>query len=323
MPYYRGRRWRRRPRRYVRRWFRRRVRRFVNGSSRSIARIKTSFVQTKEISAGYGTHPGEVYFSSPFASASADGSIAHSLLYRQYCHLYEEVKIIGVKIALSVVTPVGDVTTPSLQIYTAWDRKRGNGEAAPTGNDIISSSTYNVATALNNNVAKLTRACYASDLMEKAMWLDSEIPEANNYHNKAWVAAGANPNMFHPCFMLTTVSPSLGAAHPITISVSYTYYLAFRNPKFGGGTESSAKVQDLGVRAVSFPDDEGDGDMDDGEGDMDEPNQPQIDAAYAAAAVGGSTVKTQPKSAALMEASHRKKHAAAKAIVLDPPSKNA
>lgn len=320
MPYYRGRRWRRRPRRYVRRWFRRRFRRFVNGSSRSISRIKTSFTMTKDISAGYGTTPGAVYYSSPFNNLGSDGSLAHSLLYRQYCNLYEEVKIIGVKVSLAVVTPVGDVTTPSLQLYTAWDRKRGYDEGAPTANDIIASSTYNVATALNNNVAKLTRSCYASDLMEKAMFVDSGLA-ADTFYNRAWRAAEQNPTFFHPSFMLTAISPSLGAAHNITISVSYTYYLAFRNPKYGGG-DASANVQDLGVRSVSFPDDEG-GDMNDEEGDMDEPNQPQIDAALARAAVAGSTVATQPKSAALMEASHRKKHAATKAIVLDPPSKNA
>lgn len=320
MPYYRGRRWRRRPRRYVRRWFRRRFRRYVNGSSRSISRIKTSFVETHEISAGYGTTPGDVVYTLPYGSLNnAKGSLAHSLLYRQYCNLYEEVKIIGVKVALSVVTPVGDQVTPSLQIYTAWDRKHGRDEAAPTGQKIMASSTYNVATALNNNVAKITRACYASDLMERAVWIDSNLT-ADTFTGKAWYQAGVNPTMFCPSFMFTTLSPSLGAAHNITVSLSYTYYLAFRNPKFGGG-EQSARVEDMGVRAVSFADDDGDGDMDDG-GDVDEPNQPQIDAALAAAAVGGSTVKTRPKSAALMEASHRKKHAANKAIVLDPPSKN-
>lgn len=319
--YYRGRRWRRRPRRYVRRWFRRRVRRFVNGSSRSIARIKTSFTLTKEVSAGYGTTPGTVVYTVPYGTNVADGSLYHSLLYRQYCNLYEQVKIIGVKIAFAVVTPVGDVTTPSLQIYTAWDRNWGQGDQVPTGNSIVSSSTYNVATALNNNVAKITRACYASDLMEKATWIDTDVSEYGT--NKAWYAAQQNPNMFSPSFMFTCLSPSLGAAHNITVSLSFTYYLAFRNPKFGGGAESEAKVQDLGVRAVSFPDADDDGDMDaEDNGDV-EPAQPQIDAALARAAVGGSTVKSQPKSAALMEASHRKKHAATKAIVLDPPSKNA
>lgn len=244
---YRYRRYR--PRRYIRRWFRRRFRRFVNGSSRSISRVKTSFVMTKVVSAGYGTNPGDVVYSIPYGTSDADGSLYHSLLYRNYCNLYEQVKIIGVKVALAVVTPVGDVTTPSLQIYTAWDRNWGQGDTAPTGDNIVSSSTYNVATALNNNVAKITRSCYASDLMEKATWIDTDVSQYGT--NKAWYSAQSNPNMFSPSFMFTTISPSLADAHNITVSLSYTYYLAFRNPKYGAG---GSGAKDMPEKAVALPD---------------------------------------------------------------------
>lgn len=262
--YYRYRRsYRRRPRRYVRRWFKRRFSRFVNGSSRSIARIKTSFVQTTTLSAGYGSTAGEVFYTSPYGSASA-GALSHSQLYRTYCSLYEEVKIIGVKVSVAVVTPVGDTATPSLQMYTAWDRKHAATSDIPTADSIVSSSTYNVATALNNNVAKITRSCYASDLMEKATWIDASLN--STYGNLAWAAGGANCPCFAPCFEMTLVSPSLGAAHNVVVSVSYTYYLAFRNPKFGGGT--AAKDVPESTRSVSFADSEFET-LDDEDGDMD------------------------------------------------------
>lgn len=225
--------------------------------------MKTSIVETSTISAGFGNTPGDVYSTSPFAANNAGaGALAKSQLYRTYTTLYEEVKILGVKISIAVVTPVGDTTTPSLQIYTAWDRKHGYGEPAATAADIISSSTYNVATALNNNVAKLSRYLFASDLMEKAIWIDASTNA--QYANTAWMAAGVNCPCFCPSFLFTCLSPSLGAAHNITISVSYTYYLAFRNPKFGG-SNSGSKVENLGPRSV-FPD--GAGDMDGDGGDM-------------------------------------------------------
>lgn len=225
--------------------------------------MKTSFVETKTVSAGYGTTPGDVYYSAPFDNNSSDGSIAHSQLYRTYTTLYEEVKIIGVKVSLAVVTPVGDTTTPSLQIYTAWDRKHGFSEDAPTATQIIQASTYNVATALNNNVAKITRSCYASDLMEKAQWIDATT--GGSYGNVAYMDSEHHCPCFCPSFMFTCLSPSLGAAHNVTISISYTYYMAFRNPKFGGGSSKSV-VTDLGERVAtkgaSADDEDGDMDMD-------------------------------------------------------------
>lgn len=250
---YRRRGWgRRRYKRYWKKYWRRYSRKFVNGSSRSIARIKTSIVQTSTLSAGHGTSPGAVYYTSPFGAGSA-GALSHSLLYRTYTKLYEEVKVIGVKISVAVVTPVGDSATPSLQIYTAWDRKHAATDDVPTAAEIMSSSTYNVATALNNNVAKITRSCYASDLMEKATWIDATVNDS--YGNLAWLAGGAHCPCFAPSFQMTLVSPSLGEDHNVTVSISYTYYLAFRNPKYGGGS-SGAKVDDLGARVVSFPDDD-------------------------------------------------------------------
>lgn len=236
------RRFKRRYRRWGKRYFKKRFRRYINGSSKSTIRIKTSWTTTPTVSAGYGTTPGDVIYSKPYAGSGNEGSLQHSQLYKTYCSLYEEVKIIGVKINMAVITPVGDTTTPSLQIFSAWDRKRGDGEAAPTGAEIVASSTSAVATAINNSVAKISRSCWASDLMEKATWIDCTLGASNV--NDAWVAAGTNPNMFCPSFMWALCSPSLGAAHNVTVSISYTYYLAFRNPKWGGsGGRSGAAMR--------------------------------------------------------------------------------
>lgn len=257
-------------------------RKYVNANSRSSVRMKTVVTDTWNATAGYGASgTGAVVVQSHPLDGTTDSlSAANSPLYRTYCSLYEECKMIGSKISIAVVSAVGGSDIPSLQIYTAWDRKYGSGEAALTAADIKNASTSNVATALNNNVAKLTRSCYASDLMEKATWFDATLDGTANNINQAWRAAGLNPNMFCPAFFAFFNCPSLGATKTISVSVSITYYFAFRNPRYGG-SGGSAKMIDLGARSVSFPD-EDDGDMDgavpplpdDDEGDMDAAAEP-------------------------------------------------
>lgn len=264
MPYYYRRGYRRRwrlGRRYRRRIYRRSyARRYVNGSSRSSLRMKCTETFTTAQNAGYGNGATGAYVNHivPY-DGLLNGAVTRNPLYQAYAALYEETKLIGMKVNLSVTSAVGGQDTPSLQIYTSWDRRHGYGEPDPTVAEIQASSTSAVATALNNNVAKLSRSIYASDLMEKAQWHDSSMSAADT--DQAWVGAAANPNFFCPAFFWFFNSPSLGAVHSINYSVSVTYYVAFRNPKFGGSSSS----KDLPARSVTFADEPvDDGDMDDG-----------------------------------------------------------
>ena len=235
MPVYRGRRRYLRRRRYGRRYRRYRrsyARRYVNASSRSSIRMKCNETYTSTLQAGFSDDAtnASVLRIHPYDGGNA--CLTKNTLYKAYLNLYEETKLIGMKINLSVTSPVGDSVTPSLQIYTAWDRRNGSGEAAFTVPQIKAAATSSVATALNNNVAKLSRSIYASDLIEKAQWHDSAVGAADK--DTAWNVAGQNPNFFCPAFFLFFNSPSLGAVHNISYSVSVTYYVAFRNPKYGG-----------------------------------------------------------------------------------------
>ena len=292
MAYYRFRRYRSRryrPRRYVRRWFRRRFRRYVNGSSKSIVRMKTSVEHVRTISSGTTAAPGSASGIGVYSKSNSNISVLSSQLYRTYCSLYEEVKCIGMRVSLAITDAVGGSDLPSVQIYTSWDRRFGATEAVKTAADIKAAATYNVATAINNNVAKLTRSIYASDLMEKAQWHDSTLSLAGGvYQDDAYEAAAANPNFFAPALFFCFQSPTLGAARDVHVNLSVTYYMAFRNPKYGGSAEPS-RLQDLGARGSV----EADGDLDDeaaarileemrdDEGDMDD--GPGVPAAQAAA----------------------------------------
>ena len=248
-------------RRFYRRYRRNYSRRYVNASSRSSVRMKTATNWTFPVTAGYGdAGTGAVVQTTlPLNSAVGDpNAVTNAPLFRVYCNLYEECKMIGARINLAIVSAVGGTDIPSLQIYTAWDRKRGFGEPAFSVADIKNASTSAVSTALNNNVAKIVRSCYASDLMENCTWFDSALDSSNGNRNIAWVTAGTNPNMFCPSFSFYLNCPSKGATTSVNVSMSVVYYFAFRNPRFGGS--GSAKSIDLGPRAASDPDAGGDAD---------------------------------------------------------------
>lgn len=245
---------------YTRRYTRPYSRRYVNASSRSSIRAKCVVTGSGTLHSGYASTLGtDVFTILPFSPAAAGNPapLVASPLFNAYVNLYEEMKLIGMKVQISVTDQIGGSTLPSLQIYTAWDRRHGHGEAAYTPTEIKNSASNNIATALNNNVAKLNRSVYASDLIEKATWMDSTL--AGGYVN-AWYVASQNPNMFAPAFFMCFGSPSLSAASEVAsvhFSVSVTYYVAFRNPRYGGSSSS----KDLPSRVVSFPDEDG-GDAD-------------------------------------------------------------
>lgn len=233
--YYRRRYYRRRPRRYIRRYIKKRFRRFVNGSSKSTIRVKIPITTTFSLST---SSAGAVKSAaiSPFALSNNNTSALASPLYRLYTQLYDEVKCIGGRVVLSVGTPVGTTSVPSLTILTAWDRRQ-NGTADPTPSyaELENYSSQKKAVAVNNSIAKLVRSCYASDLLEKAQWHDSTLAETSTsvWQDPAFAAAGANPNFFCPGMWLGC-SISNDTAQTITFQCDITWYFAFRNPKYGG-----------------------------------------------------------------------------------------
>ena len=265
-----GRRYRRyrKYRRFYRRYRRGYARKYVNASSRSNVRIKCATQAILTINSGAAGAPSAnstiVGVFSRYKSDEALRTlpVLSSPLYRTYCKLYEEVKCVGMKVQLAVVSSIGGADLPSVTIYTAFDRRFGYGEPAVPGANLKNSSTYLVSTAINNSIAKIMRTCYASDLMEKAQWHDSTLTEAagppETASDDAYTAAALNPNFFCPAFEFAVATPTLQAATPVQIQVSFVYYMAFRNPKFGASSSLSKQVDIPAARVMDGP-----GDMDD------------------------------------------------------------
>lgn len=228
--------------RYYRRYYRMYPRRrYINGSSKSTVRVKIpmhDFDSFTQAAGAVGTGTGVIW---PFAPSNVRTSPLANGLYQTYCSLYDEVKCIGMKVKINITNQVGGAAIPSLQIYTAFDRRKGLPETAPSYTDMKTFSTFQVATAVNNSVAKLTRSIYASDLLEKAQWHDCSLTSTSGvYNDAAYAAAGDNPNFFVPALFIAFAVPGVGA-NEVNINCTFdiTYYFAFRNPKWGGAAGNS------------------------------------------------------------------------------------
>lgn len=292
MPRFYRRRWR--PRRRYRRWFRRRFRRFVNGTSKSTVRLKVPISVTHDYIQQANQTISGGYTIQPWANSNASSSALSSQLYRTYCSLYDEVKCIGMKIKLNVSSPVGGSDIPSLQIWTAFDRRWAAGDT-PNISELKTYSTYQCATAVNNSVAKLERSIYASDLLEKAQWHDCSLSLASGvYSDSAYVAAGANTNFFCPAFISALSIPNTTALTTVHTTLDIMYYFAFRNPKFGAASGASKLEVETLERAIPRPPADSGGDMDvdalpdDYELGPDPLGQETVDVAAAAAGPGGT-----------------------------------
>ena len=267
-----------------RRWFRRRYpsrysryrrryrryrsgRRFVNGSSRSSIRVKIPVTYTHSLTQPSGTHGTDVDGICPLTQTTTFVSSAlSSPLYRTYCLLYDEVKVIGFKANINITSSVGGSDLPSLEILTSFDRRFGSSEDYPTYADLRTYSTYQAAMAVNNSIAKLTRSIYASDLMEKAQWHDCTLLEAaGEYTDRAYQASARNPNFFVPMLFIAFNCPDTSTSKTISYTAEITYYFSFRNPKYGAGSSSAkSSVEYLPRTAV------------DGPGDVDDPGMMDI-----------------------------------------------
>lgn len=243
------------------------ARRYINSSSRSQVRVRVATDMIWQTNAGPSTAVAAI---TPLATGDqTDGtSIAlhSSPLYRQYCALYDEAKIIGMKVNIATVTPVGTVTVPSLTFHTSWDRHKYYNEDLPTIAQLRANSSHMQTIALNNNVAKITRSIWASDLLEHATWFQTKlkIGAQDSYHNDQYEHAGNNFQPFHPSLNWYVTVNGIGAAATValTFAFSIVYYVAFRNPKFGGagGGRSTALLDS--VRGVPYDGDDADGDTD-------------------------------------------------------------
>lgn len=267
MPYrrYRRRSWR--PR-YRRRYRRRGTRRFINGSSRSVIRAKVPYQFQSIVNI-----PTNSQESSVSTVINPWRQLVTSPLYRAFANLYDEVKLIGWKVAIATPGYLGQSqlqTLTGFKFITGIDRRFCySNDPVPSLAELKQYASQKSVEVVWNSVAKFARSCYASDLIEKAQWHDSEVVDAGGgtYVDLAYAASGANCNFFSPAMFVgceTAIANGTGAPIQVYMSVDITFYVAFRNPKYGGTAASkvlSNRVDDDNPN--NPPDDDDDLDRDD------------------------------------------------------------
>lgn len=191
--------------------------------------------------------------------------VVHTPLFQRFAALYEEVKIDSVHHNITLTSPLSNTQVPSLTFHTAWDRKTSPAEIAyrlnantPTSahypdwasGEIASYSSHSSAIATSNSIPKIVRSLYASDLLEKISYVDSDyLPndatlfltdqQANatrlqSYWPNGQVGNANSPYYFSPSFYLQLEAPDINQSNrPIPMMVQTTYVCTFRNPKFG------------------------------------------------------------------------------------------
>lgn len=237
------------------------TRKYVNGSSRSSIRLKvpvtfvSSFTQAAATTADPNPGTDVQLVAHPFYRSNVASSPLTSPLYRNYAALYDEVKCVGVKARISVVDSVGTASIPTLRIYTSWDRKQCLHDFLPTLPQLQTYSTSRVVTAVNNSVAKIDRSIWASDIMERAQWHDCSVSQVGTtgvYYDPGFEKNDDNCSFFAPALFLAFQVLGNNQQISINTSIELTYYLSFRNPKYGATTGGGAKSGgDVQVRSVA------------------------------------------------------------------------
>lgn len=186
-------------------------------------------------------------------------------VYRRYVEMYDEVKIRGCVVKVTINSAVGSGALPSLTVNSCFDRKGcyediRTAEAVMSNSSIKNSSAYMSKTFLNNSVCVFRRSCFASDLMEKIMFHDCTIDPANvnrtvngdtvaSRADMTWMSSQYSTPFFCPNFWLGIERPKEVNGADVNVALSVMWYVTFRNPKYGvaaaakGGSGSEVDVE--------------------------------------------------------------------------------
>lgn len=261
---------RRRGYRRFRRRFKRRAR-VINASSRSRVRLKVRNERFLQFQVTSGNFTGGVLTVHPYIEQNAESSVVGCIpcpigtslvgnyIYKKYKELYEEFKVDYMKVSIQGITPVGGggAQQDSVTYHSAWDRRMVLSEFAagkyPTDAHLIESPSSSTTTAINNSIVRFKRMIRPSDLLERIAWQQTD---ASNWSCPiygttitctaldSW-ACEANANTaFAPCLMLNINipnTPAAGTTYDYKFRITVTYYVTFRNPRFGQTWSSVTK----------------------------------------------------------------------------------
>lgn len=177
-------------------------------------------------------------------------SLLNSTAFRVYTTLYDSMKITGVRYNISIAKAIGGSSdVPACRIYTSWDRMFNAEDGMPTVNQLLNGPESQCVTFINNSKCRFSRSNYAADMQEKIMYIDSTVAIGGNVTSvDMWW------NRRAPCYcpslcIVAQTADSVMSPRVIPIQIQATYYITFRNPKYGlsAGASRGFEGMKLGV----------------------------------------------------------------------------
>lgn len=166
-------------------------------------------------------------------------SLLNSKLFKTYCGLYDQFKINGCRHVCGVGVSIGQGYAPACKIYTGWDRKYCSSEPMINFDSLEAGAESTVQMFVDNSRPVVTRSCWARDIQEKTTYVDTELGTLANDNERvlAWSQAQTNFMAFAPAFYLgVNVAGTPDATATLKVSISSTYYVTFRGPRYGLST---------------------------------------------------------------------------------------
>lgn len=274
---------------------RRRYRRIANGSSRSRCRVKMQQRLTFETAVPANANYPQTclslasFYNNQTSTGTAAGAMIGGVfnheLFFTYAQLYSQFRLEGMKVNFAVTNPIGSGGDFSnLSVYCNVERATGaddfNGAYDPNNPtrphyplplELVHSANTPVAMAVNNSITRFQRQVWASDILERASFVDVATETVNKTINGTGGQTTEqlfddNPPFSPTIFFTVATSDTRNTNRIVKFLVDVTYYVQFRNPKYAAGMDSVAKAGSriLPAPAGAVDMDAGD-DMDDGD----------------------------------------------------------
>lgn len=218
--------------------------------------------------------------TSTHKSASV-AALINSPLYRNYCYLYDQVKVDSVYVSGSIIDGIGiGGNFNSLSFSSSWDRNVQPFEVIIGGKPGITAQTIQYGSEaqsflLTNNSRQLVRRWNkASDILERTTFHDCSFSTGSaqseyKYWDEAFMpivnGVFSSTNGGHgyvPGLWMAFYSPQTDVS-PRTVNVTFKviWKVTFRNPKYGLAAESAGAkaIEESGLKAEDVVVEEGEG----------------------------------------------------------------
>lgn len=213
-----------------------------------------------ELPIASNSHYSALFRTNPFNTPSGPNIVAANMrisaqslilskLFQTYIGLYDQMKVNWVRHKIGVGLQIGGAGASAVKIYTSWDRRLTSSEPVPTFEDMQNGPESQCQMFVENSRPQFVRYCAARDLIERSQFFDCKtIGDASSAYISVQAWRSSNVNFFAPAmFMGLETADAIQATRTIPISVSSTYSVTFRQPRFGLSVAAGRGV-DSGVR---------------------------------------------------------------------------